>query len=123
MLIAINTTVRRRRRRLGLALTALVLSAAVVTGHGAMAGGHMGATTDGDVLDDGTGAVLTMCLAIVETAALALGAVVLARALGLRRGLSRPIAWPAGPQLRPVAAVLAPRPRPPDLSLLQVFRW
>ena len=122
MLIAINIAVRRSRRRLGLVLVAVALSAAVVTAHGALADGHMGGMTGGHVMDESTGTVLTVCLAIVETAALTLGAAALARSLSSQRGLSRPIPGSAGPQLLATAAVLAPRARPPDLSLLQVFR-
>lgn len=122
MLIAINTSVRRGRHRLGIVLAAVALSAAVVTAHGAMANGHMGSMSGGHVMRESTGTVVTMCLAIVETAALALGAFALARSLHSQTGVSRPVAWPAGPQLLPTAAVLAPRARPPDLSLLQVFR-
>ncbi len=122
MLIAINIAVRRSRRRLGLVLVAVALSAGVVTAHGAMADGHMGAMGGGHVMDDSTGTVLTVCLAIVETVVLMLGAVALARSLHGQSGCSRSIVWPAGPQLLATAAVLAPRARPPDLSVLQVFR-
>lgn len=119
MLIAINIAVRRSRRRLGLVLVAVALSAAVVTARGAMADGHMGGMTGGHVMDVSAGTVLTVCLAIVETVLLTLSAAALVRALPVSAGC--PGRSP-GPQFLATAAVPASRARPPDLSVLQVFR-
>ncbi len=122
VLIAINSTLRQRRRLLGLALVTLALSAAAVTAQGASAGSHLGSMAGGHVMSDGTHAAVTMCLAIVETAALALGAVVVAWALCGQRGLPQPMLWPAEPRHRSAAAPPDRRARPPDLAVLQVFR-
>ena len=87
-------------------------------------GGVMGGAT-GDV--PGTAgtpsdALMAMCLAVAETAALALGALALASALAALLGSllsGRLRLWPL--VLAPRVA-LAPRARPPDLSVLQVFQ-
>jgi len=65
---------------------------------------------------------MAMCLAIAETAALMLGALALAGALAALLGLTSFVPWPVWPAVLAPRAALAPRARPPDLSVLQVFR-
>jgi len=136
--IALNTTVRANRRHLALVAGILLSCLALVFAHGAIAGGHMtGMATgghaigvhgmgdhrpDGAPADDPVAAMMTMCLAVVQTAALTFAALALLRALAARRVLSGLLLWPrAGAVLLPCAPV-APRARPPDLAVLQVFR-
>jgi len=122
VLIAINSMLRQRRRFLGLAVVTLALSAAAVTAQGASAGSHLGSMAGGHVMSEGAHAAVTMCLAIVETAALALGAVVVAWALRGPHGRLQPIVWPVASRRHPSVAAPDRRARPPDLALLQVFR-
>lgn len=119
VLIAVNASLRRNRRRLGLVLATFALGLAVTAAHGAMGGGHMAGMS---MAGEPTDVVMTMCLAIVETAALTLGAVALSSALRCRHALPHLLAWPVGPELASVASAPVPRGRPPDLSVLQVFR-
>lgn len=119
VLIAVNASLRRNRRRLGLVLATFALGLAVTAAHGAMGGGHMAGMS---MAGEPTDVVVTMCLAIVETAALTLGAVALSSALRCRHALPHLLAWPVGPELASVASAPVPRGRPPDLSVLQVFR-
>lgn len=119
MLIAVNAALRRNRSRLGVMLATLALSAAVTTAHGALAGDHMGGM---QMAGEPADVAMTMCLAVIGTAALTLGAIALASALRSLRLLPWRLAWPIEPALAPSVAVLAPRARPPDLSVLQVFR-
>lgn len=106
MFAALNSALRRQRRRLVILAAMLTLAGAVVTAHGVMAGDHMG---DGVV----------MCLAIAETAVVAVGAAIAMSALA-RRPLWL-IAAPALPELPYVPAPMSvpARAGPPSL---QVFR-
>lgn len=136
MLIAINRSMRRVRSRALLLVAVLLLSGSVVLAHGAMGAGHMSAAmpamgmagaemTGGHAplaAEGGSHLMLAMCLAIAETAAFALGALALGLAMrALRRRLT-PAFWPPQPQYALPAVARIPRARPPDLSLLQVFR-
>lgn len=134
MLISINRSVRRLQGRFSALVSVLVLGAAVLAAHGAVGAGHMsggdmaGALMPGMPSAGGTAAgeqgdlVVAMCLAIVESAALAIGALVLGLAMrAVWRLLSR-ARWPRQPRLVLSAARRAPRARPPDLASLQVFR-
>ncbi len=139
MLIELNASLRRGRRCATL-LATVMLSLAVLSAHGAVAGGHMAspagghaATSDGHAMGDATsdaaagarepgGAPMAMCLAIVQTAGLALGALALARALAALLALGSVPRWPTLPRVLTPRVALAARARPPDLSVLQVFR-
>lgn len=141
VLIALNTSFRRRRR-VPLLLATLVLGLAVVAAHSALAGGHIGSPAaghamtsgghqmiGGSVMSDADGAaegpvdaLMAMCLAIAETAALALGALAVAGALAALLILTFSLRRPAWPLVLTPLIALAPRARPPDLSVLQVFR-
>jgi len=108
---ALNSTLRRQRRRLVMLAVMLGLAGAVVTTHSAMSHDHIGEMSD----------VIVMCVAVAQTAAVAVG-VALALALGawLRRPLWL-IAAPGVPARPLVPATLGVHARagPP---LLQVFR-
>jgi len=135
VLIALNTSVRSDRRRLRLLLSTLV-GLSVLAAHGAVGGAHMGppagehTMTDGghtmtDVLgaaDGSVHALMAMCLAITETAALAFSALALAGALAALLALIASVRRPVWPLVVTPRVALAPRARPPDLSVLQVFR-
>jgi len=136
--IALNTTVRVHRRHLGLVGAILLICLALVSAHGAVAGGHMtGMAVGGHVLaahgmddlppdgassDDPVAAMMTMCLAVVQTAALTFAALAALRALAARRVLSGLLLWPRAAAVHLPCAPVAPRARPPDLAVLQVFR-
>jgi hypothetical protein len=108
VLCAVNGALRRQRRRLVMVAVMLGLAGAVVTAHSVMGGDHMG---DGVV----------MCLAVAQTAVIAVGT-----ALGVGVALSRQLRWlivaPAIPELSYVAAPqsVPARAGPPHL---QVFRF
>jgi hypothetical protein len=141
VLIALNTSLHRSRRRVGILLSTVLLSVAIVSAHGAVAGGHMGPMSSGqaamagghamggaDVTSDAAaapepgGTLMAMCLALAQTAALTLGALALARALAALHLLGSTVRW-LTPQFAFMPRdLLAPRARPPDLSVLQVFR-
>jgi hypothetical protein len=105
---AVNRTLRRQRRRLTMLVVMLGLAGAgaVVVAHSAM--GH-----------DGLGDAMVMCLAVVETAVVAVGV-----AVALSARMRRPL-WllpaPLEPELAsvPSSAGIRSRAGPP---LLQVFR-
>jgi hypothetical protein len=107
VLCAVNSALRRQRRRLVMLAIMLGLAGAVVTAHSVMGGDHM---SDGVV----------MCLAVAETAVIAIGTAV---AVGL--ALARRAGWLIGvPALREFAYAPPPqsvpaRSGPPQL---QVFR-
>ena len=106
--IALNSALRRQRRRYTMLAVMLSLAGAVVVAHSALGHDHMG----------DTGAIV-MCLAIAETAVVAVGA-----ALTLST-LMRPRLWPLAAPLAPELPFL---PSPVDTRsragppLLQVFR-
>lgn len=109
MFCALNSTLRRQRRRLVMLAVMLGLAGAVVTTHSAMSHDHIGEMSD----------VIVMCVAVAQTAAVAVGV-----ALALGAWLRRPL-WliaapgvPARP-LVPAALGVHARAGPP---LLQVFR-
>ncbi len=143
VLVALNTSLHRGRRRLGALLSTVVLSLAVVSAHGAVAGGHMAPMSSGqtpvaggvhvmgtaDATSDPTaaapepgGTMMAMCLALAQTAALTLGALALAGALAALHLLGSTVRRPTPRLVLTPRAARAPRARPPDLSVLQVFR-
>jgi hypothetical protein len=105
--VALNTALRRNRRRLATLAVVLGLAGAVVSAHSVMAGDHMG---DGVV----------MCLAVANAAVIAVGAALLVgvAASQRRRWLI------AAPALPAFAYTPAPRSVPARAGppLLQVFR-
>ena len=109
MLIALNHTLRRQRRHLAMLAVMFGLAGAVVVAHSSLTDEHMG----------GMGEAVVMCLAVAETAVVAVGA-----ALALGAWLQRPL-WLRVAPLEPVLSfVLSPvairsRAGPP---FLQVFR-
>ena len=109
MFIALNTALRRQRRRLVMLAVVLGLAGAVVVAHSAMGHDHMGDMGD----------AIAMCLAVAETAVVAVGAALALSASSRRPLWSLPV--PLAPVLprvpSPVHAL--PRAGPP---LLQVFR-
>jgi NADH:ubiquinone oxidoreductase subunit K len=107
--IALNSAVRRQRRRLVMLAVMLGLAGAVVVAHSAMSHDHMG-----DV-----GEAVVMCLAVAETAVAAIG-VALALAAWMRRPLWLvPQFAKPEPRFIPAAVAVPARAGPP---LLQVFR-
>lgn len=109
MFIALNSALRRQRRRFVMLAGPLGLACAVVVAHSAMGHGHMG----------DMGGAIVMCLEVTETAVVAVGAAVALSAL-----MRRPrwlLAAPLAPELPFVPSLVATRSRagPP---LLQVFR-
>ena len=107
MFAALNAALRRQRRRLAMVAIMLGLAGAVVTAHSIMAGDHMG---------DG----VMMCLAVAETAVIAIGAaLVVGVTMALRaRGLIAAPGFPACTYV-PAPRSVPARAGPP---LLQVFR-
>ena len=108
MFIALNSALRRQRRRYTMLAVMLGLAGAVVVAHSAMGHDHMG--------DAGA---IVMCLAVAETAVLAAGA-----ALALSAWMRLPLwvlAAPLAPELPFLPSPVGTRSRagPP---LLQVFR-
>jgi hypothetical protein len=106
VLCAVNSMLRRQRRHLVVLLTVLALAGAVVTAHSFLSHDHM------------SDAVVA-CLAVAETAVVAIG---ITLALGARaRPQSRLLPTLPTPQLALVLSPVPPRTRagPP---LLQVFR-
>ncbi len=113
VLIALNASLRRDRRRLRLVLATLVLGLVVLVAHGALAGGHMAwpaagqttmagghamsgeGTTNGGVAgaSGSVDALMAMCLAIAETAGLGARAGTSRRA-GSARAATGPVAAP-----------------------------
>ena len=114
MLIAIDRMITRRRRTLTVLSAAFALGAAVVLAHGFIGGDHMGGM-------GGMSSSASICLAVAETAAvaLALAAVVQARRTADPRVSLLPWVMPAVPQT-PLRSLAVPaRAGPPTL---QVFR-
>jgi hypothetical protein len=108
VLCAVNSALRRQRRRLVVVAVMLGLAGAVVTAHSVMGGDHMG---DGVV----------MCLAVAQTAVIAVGT-----ALGVGLALSRRLRWlVAAPALPEFGDVPAPRSVPARAGppKLRVFRF
>jgi len=103
---AINSTLRRRRRRIAMLAVMVALAGAVVTAHGLMGGDHMG---------DG----VAMCLAVVESAVVATAIAVAVAIIALRRRWLFVVALFA--EGRPVPAVPSVRARAGP-ARLQVFR-
>ena len=103
--IALNSALRRQRRRYTMLAVMLGLAGAVVVAHSALGHDHMGA--------------IVMCLAVAETAVVAVGAA-LALSTLMRRPLW-PLAAPLAPELPFLPSPVGTRSRagPP---LLQVFR-
>ena len=109
MFITLNRVLRRQRRRFVTLAVMLGLAGALVVAHSAMGHDHMG-----DV-----GGAIVMCLAVAETAVVAVGA---ALALGawMRRPLRLlPAPLAPEPSFVPSPVVARSRAGPP---LLQVFR-
>ena len=109
MFIALNSALRRQRRRYTMLAVMLGLAGAVVVAHSALGHDHMGDTGD----------AIAMCLAVAETAVVAVGA-----ALALGTLMRRPLwvlAAPLAPELPFLPSPVDTRSRagPP---LLQVFR-
>jgi hypothetical protein len=106
--VALNVAIRRQRRRLAMVAVMLGLAGVVVTAHSVMAGDHVG---------DG----VAMCLAVAETAIVAVGA---ALVVGVTMA-QRPRWLTAAPAPRALAYVPAPQSAPARAgpSLLQVFRF
>ena len=107
--IALNSALRRQRRRYTMLAVMLGLAGAVVVAHSALGHDHMGDMGD----------AIVMCLAVAETAVVAVGA-----ALALSTLMRRPLwllAAPLAPELPFVPSLVGTRSRagPP---LLQVFR-
>jgi hypothetical protein len=103
---AVNSMLRQRRRHLVVLLAVLALASAVVTAHSLMSHDHM---SD----------VVVACLAVAETAVVALGTTL---ALGARAGWRSRLLPPLpAPRLALVVTAVPARARagPP---LLQVFR-
>ena len=114
MLIAIDRRIKRRRRTLSVVSAAFALSGAVALAHGFIGGDHMGGM-------GGSGSPTSICLAVAETAAvaLALAAVVKARRTAGPWASLLPWVMPAAPQT-PLRSLAVPaRAGPPRL---QVFR-
>jgi hypothetical protein len=107
--IRLNSALRRQRRRLATVAVVLGLAGAVVVAHTAVTHDHMG----------DMGGTIAMCLAVVETAVVAIGA-----ALALSASMRRPL-WlapvPLDPDLPVAPSPVGIRARA-DPCLLQVFR-
>ena len=109
MFIALNRALGRQRRRFVMHAVMLGLAGAVVVAHSALGHDHMGDMGD----------AIVMCLAVAETAVVAVGA-----ALALSTLMRRPL-WPLAAPLAPEPPFLPSpvgtrsRAGPP---LLQVFR-
>jgi hypothetical protein len=105
--VALNTALRRQRRRLAMLAVMLGLAGAVVTAHSVTAGDHMG---DGVV----------MCLAVAESAVIAIGAAIV---VGVAVAY-RPYWFLAVPSPGASAYVPGPRSVPARAgpALLQAFR-
>jgi hypothetical protein len=104
---ALNTALRRQRRRLAMLAVMLGLAGAVVTAHSVTAGDHMG---DGVV----------MCLAVAETAVIAIGAaLVVGVAVACRPRWLIAVPSPGASAYVPAPWSVPARAGPP---LLQVFR-
>ena len=105
MITALNSAFRRRRRSVAMAAVVLGLAGDVVLAHDVMSHGH-------------ASAVVVMCVAIAETAAVAAGVLLASnpRASGLR--------WFALPLLHAAPAAFVPLVRGTARAgpLLQVFR-
>lgn len=109
MFIGLNSWMRRQRRRLAMLAVMLGLAGAVVVAHGAIGHDHMG----------DAGEAVLMCLAVAETAVVAVGI-----ALAIGAWLRRP-RWPVlqlptlEPRFIPAPASAPARAGP---RLVQVFR-
>jgi hypothetical protein len=106
--VALNTALRRQRRRLAMLGVMLGLAGATVTAHSVLGGDHMG---------DG----VLMCMAVANTAVVAIST-----ALAAGSAAAQHPRWSIGtPALRAVAYVPAPRSVPARAgpALLQIFRF
>jgi hypothetical protein len=108
--IALNSALRRQRRRFATLAVMLGLAGAVVVAHSAMGHEHTG-----DV-----GGAIVMCLAVAETAVVAVGAAIALSAL-----MRRPpwlLAAPPAPELPFVPSLIATRSRagPPHLPVFRL---
>jgi hypothetical protein len=106
--IALNAALRRQRRRLATLAVMLGIAGVVVTAHSVLGGDHMG---------DG----VLMCLAVADTAVVAIGT---ALAAGIAAA-QKPRWFIAVPALPAVAYARAPRSVPARAgpAVLQVFRF
>jgi hypothetical protein len=109
VLIALNGALRRQRRRIATLTVTVGLAGSVVVAHSALRHHHVG---------DMGGAILT-CLAVVETAVVAVGAAFALSALMRRRRRLLPASLAPDPPFVPSPAGTRSRAGPP---LLQVFR-
>ncbi|MTD47423.1 hypothetical protein GKE82_25490 [Conexibacter sp. W3-3-2] len=110
MLVAINRTLRRARRRIALSVAMLFVVFAVIAAHSALGGGHMDH-------EQGMATALAVCLAISETAAGVFIAVALSQAAG-RVGRWRPRAERALSQITPCPRTTSARARAgPELQV------
>ena len=106
MFIGLNGTMRRQRRRLATLAVILGLAGTVVVAHAAMGHDHMG----------DMGAAVVMCLAVAETAVVAVGV-----ALAFGALMRRPL-WPITqlpehqPRFIPAPASVPARAGPPLLQ-------
>jgi hypothetical protein len=117
MFIALHDIVSKHRRRAVWILAILGVAAAVATAHSVNVGGHAHHGGTGGVDD-----VVLACLAVVETASLAIGALAVAKAPALR--LRAP--WGAPDLLRGAIEPDLGRPRPVARAgppFVQVFRF
>lgn len=137
MLVALNIQLRRGRR-LRLLLTTLLLCLTLLAAHGAVGGAHMASAGSAGAMEaighvmpaagtagiaSGPGdALMAMCLAIAQTAALAFGALALAHLLAALLLFCRVSWWSTPTPVRVPWPALAQRARPPDLAVLQVLR-
>lgn len=134
--IALNSQLRRGRR-LALICFTLLLGMSLLAAHGAVSGGHMAAGHGGhamvatgleapdagaDADADSGASLMTMCLAIVQAAALTLGALVLAAALAALLLRLPALPWSSHSTVLLPTAALVRRARPPDLDVLQISR-
>lgn len=106
MFLALNRSLRTQRRRPALIAAVLVMATSVAAAHGALADGHMSKG-------------MAMCLAVADSALLAVGAALTVRPAG-ELTLGRWLPYAASLVWRPRA-----QPQPPARAgpaVLQVFR-
>lgn len=118
MLIAVNRSIERNRRRLVILFGAFALACALMLAHGTAGSMHMGMSENGAMSFE---TALEVCLAVTETAAVGLAALALLRSLNLARPMFRApgllvVLLPNRATPVPVGARAGP-------DLLQVFRW
>lgn len=132
MLIALDSRFRRHGSRIAVGLAVFALAFAIVVAHGALGAEHMDASGGtpmtmvhgdhgGAAVDqpDVMHAMVAMCLAIAETAAIGFGLLAVIAALRLALALVRPRMPDVLPTSRPrMAAVPSARAGP---AVLQVF--